>query len=263
MVEDRGKENRPAKLPPDIRFEHVTFRYQDGQEAAVKDLSFQLSPGETVALVGSSGAGKTTCTNLLLRYWDVEDGCISIGGTDIREISLDSLHQMTSAVLQEVYLFHTTIRENIRLGKPDATDQEVEWAAKAALAHEFILQLPEGYETKVEERGSSLSGGQRQRIAIARALLKNAPILIMDEAVSSLDTENEKEIQHTLNTVCRDKTILLVAHRLSTIASADRLIVLDHGRVVQTGRHEDLIRQDGYYRDLICKNFSAGNDAAG
>lgn len=249
-VEDTG-DNRPSDNT-DVSFQNVSFRYRDNLEYAVEDINFKIQEGETVALVGASGAGKSTCVNLLLRYWDVNAGNITIGGTDIRKIPLDNLHKLVSVVLQDVYLFHTSIRENIRFGNPDATDEQVEVAAKAALAHDFIVSMPEGYDTKAGERGAQLSGGQRQRIAIARAILKKSPILILDEAVSNLDSENEKEIQIALKQTCNNCVTMVVAHRLSTIMSADRLVVMNDGKVIQTGRHEELIQVDGYYKELIC-----------
>ncbi len=251
QVEDTGRDMDIHQLTPDIIFDQVTFRYKEDLEAAIQDVSFYVKSGQTVALVGHSGAGKSTCINLLLRYWDTSEGTVKIGGYDVRDMSLKTLHSMISAVLQEVYLFNISIRENIRLGRMDATDEEVEAAAKAARAHDFILQLPEGYDSKAGERGLSLSGGQRQRIALARAFLKDAPILILDEAVSSLDSENENEIQKALKDMSDTKTILTVAHRLSTIRKADYLLVMKDGSLVQSGTHEELITQEGYYRELV------------
>lgn len=208
LVEDKGLEMDISRIKPEVSFKNVSFRYGPELPEAVSDISFEIRAGEMVALVGDSGAGKTTCINLLLRYWDVEDGTISIDGNDIREMSLNTLKNLTSAVLQEVYLFNISIRENIRLGRPSASDEEVEMAAKAALAHDFIIDLPEGYETKTGERGLQLSGGERQRIAIARAILKDAPILILDEAVSNLDSENENQIQKVLKKMYRRRTTI-------------------------------------------------------
>lgn len=235
----------------DVEFENVSFRYNGNSEDVLDNVSFTIAHGQTVALVGRSGAGKTTCTNLLLRYWDTETGKVKIGGRDVREFSLAGLREIVSAVPQDTYLFHTSIRENIRLGRTTATDAEVEEAAKAARAHEFILGLPEGYNTVTGERGFQLSGGQRQRVAIARALLKNSPVIILDEAVSNLDSENERYIQETLKTRLKGKTILMIAHRLSTIMAADKIVVLEDGKVVESGTHEELSRHEGCYRDLI------------
>jgi ABC-type multidrug transport system fused ATPase/permease subunit len=246
----------------DIAFEHVTFRYDDNAETVLRDVSFELPQGKTIALVGRSGAGKTTCANLLLRYWDAEDGSIKIGGRDIRELPQDSLRSLVAAVPQDTYLFHISVRDNIRLGKPDATDAEVEAASRAARAHGFISDLPNGYDTVTGERGFSLSGGQRQRIAIARVLLKGSPIVIFDEAVSNLDTENERLIQETLKSPLSDKTVLVIAHRLSTIMAADKIIVLENGHVTQTGTHNELISKDGCYRSLILPQITCETNAS-
>nr|MDA3937053.1 ATP-binding cassette domain-containing protein [Actinomycetota bacterium] len=235
----------------DIEFSDVSFSYGDNGDDALKGVSFKVHTGETVALVGHSGAGKSTCINLLLRFWDVRTGEIRIGSRNIKNVSLESLRNTTSAVLQEVYLFNTTIRENIKLGSPNASDKEVEVAARHALAHEFISALPDGYDTITGEKGAQLSGGQRQRIAIARAILRDAPILVLDEAVSNLDTENEHDIQRALKHLRKGRTTLVIAHRLSTILSADRLVVLDRGRVAEAGAHEELVNRDGVYRELF------------
>lgn len=251
QVEDTGRDIDTRCLEPEIRFKQVCFRYGKDLDLAVENVSFTVFPGETVALVGQSGAGKSTCIQLLLRYWDPEAGEITIGGKDIKSISLKSLYDLTSVVLQDVYLFRESIRENIRLGRQDATDEEVEQAAKMALAHGFIMDLPKGYDTVAGEGGAKLSGGQRQRIAIARAFLKNSPVLIMDEAVSNLDTENEKEIQQSIQNSSRNRTTFLVAHRLSTIRSADKIVVLQRGKVVQVGTYSDLIKEEGCFKDLI------------
>jgi ABC-type multidrug transport system fused ATPase/permease subunit len=236
-------------------FGDVSFRYGQDLPYALRGVSFEVKRGEIAALVGPSGAGKSTCVNLLLRCWDPESGVIKIGGSDIRNIPLRALHDKTCAVLQEVYLFNVSVRENIRLGDPGAGDSEIEAAAKAAYAHEFIMGLPNGYDTITGERGFRLSGGQRQRVAIARAMLKNAPILVLDEAVSSLDAENELYVRNALRERTADRTVLIVAHRLSTIMSADKLIVINDGRVVQTGSHSELISQDGFYRNLVSTQF--------
>ncbi|WP_053956664.1 ABC transporter ATP-binding protein [Inediibacterium massiliense] len=259
LVKDEGEHINNKDIYPKICFENVSFWYQEKQKKAVKNISFKVDHGETVALVGESGAGKTTCMNLLLRYWDVKEGRICIGDKNIKNISLSNLRQITSAVLQEVYLFNTTIRENIKLSNPEATNEDVEKACKSALAHDFIMKFPKGYDTVVGERGTSLSGGQRQRIAIARAILKNAPILILDEAMSSLDTENEKEIQKALKTNFQDRTILVIAHRLSTIQQADRIIFIREGKIEEIGSHDELMKKDGFYRQMISSQFKKVN----
>lgn len=244
LVEDNKNEVNIKSLKPEIKFDNVSFSYKEKDKKAVQNINFSIKQGETVALIGESGAGKTTCVNLLLRYWDTHEGGIYIGDKNIKEISLSSLHQMTSSVLQDIYLFNTTIKENIKLGKADATDEEIKNACKLALAHDFIMEFPEGYDTLVGERGSSLSGGQRQRIAIARAVLKNSPILILDEATSNLDNENEKAIQKALKNSFKNKTTLVIAHRLSTIKEADKIIFMKNGKIKEIGTYNELVKKD-------------------
>ena len=227
----------------------------ENEELVLHDVSFSIDPDETVVLVGHTGAGKSTCANLLLRYWDPGEGQITVGGRDLRDYRISAVRKMISAVQQETYLFHTSVRDNIRIGCLDATDEEIVSASVKANAEEFIDALPEGYDTVTGERGFRLSGGQRQRIAIARALLRDAPIVIFDEAVSSLDTENEKYLQETLRTQLEGKTVLMIAHRLSTIVAADKIVMLEHGRVVATGSHEELLATSGPYRNLIGKQL--------
>jgi len=241
----------PGTVPPAITFESVTFAYHLAEPPVLWELSFHLQPGETVALVGPSGAGKSTCVSLLLRFWDPNRGVIRLGGVDLRDFPLDDLRRRIAIVQQDNYLFNTSIGENICLGKPDATVEEIEAAAQAANIHEFILGLPNGYDTMVGERGAKLSGGQRQRLALARAFLKNAPILVLDEATSNLDSENERLTKAAVARLMAGRTTLVIAHRLSTIISADRVVMLDRGQVVASGRHADLVAAGGPYAQLI------------
>lgn len=232
-----------------IEFDHVQFSYNPGFPV-VEDLSINVPAGQTTAIVGATGAGKTTIIKLLLRFYDVTDGSIRLDGHDIRDLTLSSLRQAIGLVSQDVYLFHGTVRENIAYGRPDAELEEIVAAAKVAEAHSFILELPDGYESIVGERGQKLSGGQRQRISIARAVLADPPVLILDEATSSVDNETEAAIQRSLELITRDRTTIAIAHRLSTIRHADQIYVLDRGKVVETGSHDDLIVQDGLYASL-------------
>lgn len=232
-----------------VTFEHVTFGYFDGAPV-LKDVSFDVQPGQVVALLGPTGSGKSTIINLIPRFYDVKEGSIKIDGIDIREVTLDSLRSQIGIVLQETRLFGSTIRENIAFGKPDATQEEIEEAAKAAAAHDFIMQFPNGYDTEVGERGLTLSGGQRQRIAIARALLLDPKILILDDATSSVDTETEQEIQQALKRLMKGRTSFVIAQRVSTVRDADLILVIDQGRIVAQGRHQDLIRESSIYADI-------------
>jgi ATP-binding cassette, subfamily C, bacterial CydC len=244
-------QDSPGVLPPSIEFDGVTFAYHLDEPPVLRNLSVRMEPGETIALVGPSGAGKSTCASLLLRFWDPTEGSICLGGVDLRDFPLDDLRRRISIVQQDNYLFNTSIRDNVRVGKPDATDDEIVAAAQAANIHDFILGLPDGYDTRVGERGAKLSGGQRQRIALARAFLKDAPVLILDEATSNLDSENERLIKAAVARLMAGRTTLVIAHRLSTIIAADRVIMIDRGELVASGRHADLVAEDGAYAHLI------------
>jgi ATP-binding cassette, subfamily C, bacterial CydD len=244
----------PAEPPSGgagLRFEQVRFAYDKQHRPALDGVTLEVAAGETVALVGRSGAGKTTVVSLLLRFFDPDDGRILIGGTDIRELPVDRLRALVAVVAQDTYLFHGTIRHNLLLAKPDASERELTAAAAAAQAHEFIAALPDGYDTVIGERGLKLSGGQRQRIAIARALLKDAPVLVLDEPTSSVDAANETAIQTALETLTAGRTTLVIAHRLSTVRGADRVVVLDAGQVVEAGEHAELVGRGGAYAELV------------
>ena len=239
------------RLFPTVTFDQVSFAYPGGRQAAHKQISFDVSAGECVAVVGPSGSGKSTISRLLLRFYDPQQGAIKIGGHDLRELTFAQLHQQIALVAQDTYLFHGTVADNLRMGKSDASQKELEQAARDANAHEFISQLPEGYDTLVGERGLKLSGGQRQRIAIARAILRDAPILILDEALSAVDAENEATIQQALNRLMAGRTTLIFAHRLSSVIGADRILVLNQGELVETGIHNELMLQKGVYHQLM------------
>ena len=241
-----------------VRFENVSFSYggANGPETEIlHNVNLETRAGEVVAIVGSSGAGKTTLVNLIPRFFDVTSGAIKIDGHDIRDVTLASLRAQIGVVTQETILFNDTVRNNVAYGQPHVTEEAVIEAAKAALAHDFILRLPEGYDTMIGERGLRLSGGERQRIAIARALLKNAPILILDEATSSLDTESEALVQGALQNLISGRTVFVIAHRLTTVRHADRIVVLEGGRIADSGTHEDLLTRLGTYRKLYELQF--------
>ncbi|MCD6290186.1 MAG: ABC transporter ATP-binding protein [Anaerolineae bacterium] len=253
------------ELPPvkgHVRFEHVYFRYPDDARPALEDIDFHARPGEIIALVGHTGSGKSTLINLIPRFYDVTAGRITIDGYDVRKVTLRSLRRQIGVVLQDTLLFATTIRENIAYGRPDATEEEIIAAAKAAYAHEFIMSFPKGYDTEVGERGITLSGGQRQRIAIARALLIDPRILILDDSTSSVDTETEYKIQQALATLMEGRTSFVIAQRLTTVKNADLILVLDHGRIVQRGAHEELLREPGPYREIYDLQLRDQEEAA-
>jgi ATP-binding cassette subfamily B protein/subfamily B ATP-binding cassette protein MsbA len=239
----------PQQRRYDIALDHVTFAYEPGRPV-LHDVSIEVNEGTVLALVGPSGAGKTTIANLIARFWDPQLGSVRLGNVDLRELPLDYVHQSIGLVLQDVFLFNDTVKANVKIGNPEATDAQVEEAARVAYAHEFVVELPAGYDTVIGERGVRLSGGQKQRISIARALLRDAPILILDEATSSVDPEAEHLIQKALARLVADRTVLVIAHRLSTIRQAGEIVVLDKGRVVQRGRHEDLVDAPGLYANL-------------
>ena len=234
----------------DVEFDHVSFGYGDGREV-IRDVSLRIPEGSSCAIVGPSGSGKTTLVNLIARFWDVDAGRISIGGADVQGGTAESLLARISMVFQDVYLFNDTIESNIRFGVPEATHEQVVAAAEAARCHGFISALPQGYDTILEEGGASLSGGERQRISIARAILKDAPIVILDEATSSVDPENEHDLIAALSRLTAGKTVISIAHRLNTVATADQILVLDAGRIVQRGRHVQLMEEEGLYRSFI------------
>ncbi len=235
--EDIQPENR------DIHLEHVSFAYED--RTIIDDVTLDIKEKTTTAIVGPSGGGKTTITSLIARFWDVKSGKVTLGGRDVKDYSFDSLMENFSFVFQKVYLFEDTIANNIRFGRPEASMEDVIAAAKKACCHDFIMSLPNGYETVVGEGGATLSGGEKQRIAIARAIMKDAPIIIVDEATANVDPENEKDLTEAIENLTREKTIIMIAHRLKTVRHADQIVVIDKGRIVQQGKHDELMAQDG------------------
>ena len=239
----------------DISFDHVDFSY--GDRKIIDDVSFTIPEGTTTAIVGPSGSGKTTLTSLMARFWDVKKGSVKLGGIDVKDYSLDSLMSNFSMVFQNVYLFNDSIENNIKFGKPGASHEEVVAAAKAARCHDFVMALPDGYDTVIGEGGATISGGERQRLSIARAMLKDAPIVILDEATANVDPENEAELQAAIEALTGGKTIIMIAHRLKTVRHANQILVVDHGRIVQHGTHDQLIQQKGIYADFILNRKAA------
>jgi ATP-binding cassette subfamily B protein len=243
----------------DVEFENVSFRYEDRDEYALKDVSFIVPQGTVTALVGPSGAGKSTVAKLIPRFWDVECGTIRIGGADIRDISTEALMNTVSFVFQDTFLFHDSIASNILMANPHASSDDMIEAAKAAQIHDFIMSLPDGYETKAGDRGVRLSGGQKQRITIARAILRNSPVVVLDEATAFADPENEEEIIRAISNLTKNKTVIVIAHRLSTITDVNSIVVFDKGKVSETGRHDELLMKDGVYARLW-KNYIKAQD---
>ena len=246
-----GVDERGLVLDPKIEFSGVGFSYESADLKAIDGVSFSVGAGETVALVGRSGAGKTTSAQMLLRFWDPDEGSVSVGGNNLRDFDLEGLRRHIALVGQETYLFNTTIRENLRMARPEATDIEVERTAETANVHEFVESFPDRYETMVGERGIQLSGGQRQRISIARALLKDSPILILDEATSHLDAVNEQQVRKAMARLMEGRTTVVIAHRLSTVRDADRIVVLDEGKIHEEGTHHQLVAVGGLYAQLV------------
>ena len=249
---DTGKQHLPAQAQPgqpEVQFNDVVFAYQDKE--VLHHISFAMKKDSMTALVGPSGSGKSTIANLLARLWDVKSGSIIIRGMDIRNVPLAELMEQISMVFQRVYLFQDTIYNNISIGKPDATEEEVYAAAKKARCYDFIMALPDGFQTVVGEGGATLSGGEKQRISIARAMLKDAPLIILDEATASVDPENEEQLQQAINALTQDKTIIMIAHRLKTVRNADQILVLNGGKITQQGTHEELAYQQGLYADFL------------
>lgn len=248
-----GKEITPKNYDVDI--EHVDFYYDkdssDKKSKIIDDVSVHIPEKTTTAIVGPSGSGKTTLCHLIARFWDVDKGSITLGGEDVRNFSMDSLMKNFSFVFQNVYLFQDTIANNIRFGQENAPMEKVIEAAKKACCHNFIMALPDGYETVIGEGGASLSGGEKQRISIARAIIKDSPVIILDEATANVDPENEKELMEAIDALTKEKTIFMIAHRLKTVRNADRILVLEHGKIVQQGKHEELIEQEGIYKRFV------------
>ncbi len=248
-------DNGHSLISFDIEFKNVSFKYDD--TVVLKDISFKIPQNTITALVGPSGAGKTTIASLIARFWDVDEGEILVGGCNIKDLKTDRLLKYISMVFQDVYLFNDNIINNIRFGNKDAGKEEVIEAAKAARCHEFIEMLPEGYDTIIGERGATLSGGEKQRISIARAILKDAPIVLLDEATAYVDPENEILIQEAINSLVKSRTLIIIAHRLSTITAADQILVIDNGRVIERGKHSELVSGGGLYSRFWDKRMKA------
>jgi ATP-binding cassette, subfamily B, bacterial MsbA len=256
VIKDRPEAVEITGSKGDIRLESVTFRYRPGLPAAIRDLSLHIEPGKYYALVGSSGAGKSTILSLLLRFYEPEAGVIRLDGRDVNTIKQTSLREQIGMVSQETFLFHDSILSNIRYGRLNATKEEVIEAAKRAYAHDFIMHQPNGYETVIGDKGCLLSGGQQQRVSIARALLKNAPVLLLDEAMSALDSEAEREIQAALDRLSEGRTVIAIAHRLSTVLKADQIVVMDRGEIREIGMHRELLESSTIYRKLYDLQFN-------
>ena len=242
-----GADKTPESF--DIDVENIQFSYD--RRKIIDGISVHVPAKTTTAIVGPSGGGKTTLCNLISRFWDVDSGCVKLGGMDVKEYSMDALMRNFSFVFQNVYLFQDTIANNIRFGQPDAPMEKVVEAAKKACCHDFITALPDGYDTVIGEGGATLSGGERQRISIARAIMKDSPIIILDEATANVDPENEKDLVTAIEALTREKTIIMIAHRLKTVRNADQILVVDQGRIVQQGKHEELMQEDGIYRRFV------------
>jgi ATP-binding cassette subfamily C protein CydCD len=255
-----GTATQPVALPVALAFERVRFTYPGRLKPALADVSFEVAPGSTVALVGASGAGKTTVANLLLRFWDPDAGAIRMGATDLRSLPVDELRRLSALVAQDTYLFNTTLEENIRVARPEASAAELAQAIERAALAPFVASLPQGLRTRVGERGVQLSGGQRQRVAIARAFLKDAPVLILDEATSHLDAISERQVHAALVALMAQRTTVLIAHRLSTIRTADRILVLKDGRVIESGTHAELIARRGFYAHLVERQLTGAQE---